>query len=173
MTDTTLEQAAALTRGDAERLLFTEARLLDEWRLSEWLELFTPDCRYWVPCLVEDPEHEPSLIYDDRGRMEERIYRLTETPAHAQSPPSRTQHNITNVEALAGDGPETAVVRCNVVIYEQRPGDPAQVGLGAPRSFAGRCEYRLRRTEGRWRIALKKVDLLDRELPQYNLTFII
>lgn len=164
-----------MTRAEAEDLLFTEARLLDDWLLDEWLSLFSDDCRYWVPCLVEDPAHEPSLIYDDRARMAERIYRLTQTPAHAQSPPSRTQHNITNVEVTQDQrgAADVATARCNLVIYEQRPGDPGQLGLGVPRSFAGRCEYRLRRDYARWRITLKKVDLLDRDLPQYNLTFMI
>lgn len=169
----TRPRARPLAREDAEALLFLEARLLDEWQLEEWLSLFTDDCRYWVPCLVEDPAVEPSLIYDDRTRMEERVYRLTQTPAHAQSPPSRTQHNLTNIEVLAADEPDQATVRCNLILYEQRPGDPGHVGLGAPRSFAGRCEYRLRRVAGDWRISDKKVDLLDRELPHYNLTFMI
>ncbi len=161
-----------MNRGEAEALLFQEARLLDEWLLEDWLALFTDECRYWVPCLVEDPAREPSLIYEDRAGMEERVYRLAQTPAHAQSPRSRTQHNVTNVEVLDHEA-DRATVRCNVVIYEQRPGDTAQVGLGAPRSFAGRCEYRMQRVRQEWRIASKKVDLLDRDLPQYNLTFLL
>jgi benzoate/toluate 1,2-dioxygenase beta subunit len=161
-----------MNRGEAEALLFLEARLLDEWLLEEWLELFADECRYWVPCLVEAPDREPSLIYEDRAGMEERVYRLTRTPAHAQAPRSRTQHNVTNVEVLER-AEDRATVRCNVVVYEQRPGDTSQVGLGVPRSFAGRCEYRLRREQQAWRIASKKVDLLDRELPQYNLTFLL
>jgi benzoate/toluate 1,2-dioxygenase subunit beta len=162
----------ALARADAEALLFLEARLLDDGLLEEWLGLFTDDCRYWMPCLVEDPATEPSLVHEDRTGMEERVYRLTQTPAHAQTPPSRTVHSVTNVEVLDPTGDE-AVVRCNVVVHEQRPGDPGQVGLGAARSIACRCEYRLLRVHRSWRIASKKVDLLERDLPLYNLTFLI
>ena len=32
-----------------ERFLYREARLLDERRFHEWLELFTDDVRYWMP----------------------------------------------------------------------------------------------------------------------------
>ena len=32
-----------------EHFLFEEAALLDNWRLEEWLALFTEDCLYVVP----------------------------------------------------------------------------------------------------------------------------
>ena len=37
-----------VSRAEIEDFLFTEADLLDEWRLPEWLELFTDDVRYWM-----------------------------------------------------------------------------------------------------------------------------
>lgn len=160
------------TREEVEALLYREARLLDERRFEDWLELFTDDCIYWVPVLDGDPRFEPSIIYDDHGRMEERVFRLLDTPAHAQQPPSRTQHDIGNVEVLPGEDGHVEV-RCNLNIHEMRPGDPSQVGLGRPRTFAGRCRYRLRREDGTLRIVEKRVALIDRDLPQYNLTFII
>ncbi len=163
----------AVTRDEALDLLYLEARLLDERRFTEWLDLFTDDCVYWVPTVGDDPSRDPSIIYDTRARMEERVYRLTQTPAHAQSPPSRTQHTISNVEVAHAPAAGEANVLCHLVVFEQRPGDTWQTGLGAPRWFAGRCEYRLRRHGDGWNIALKKVHLLDRELPQFNLTFVI
>jgi 3-phenylpropionate/cinnamic acid dioxygenase small subunit len=33
---------------DVEQFLYREARLLDERRFHEWLELFTEDVRYWT-----------------------------------------------------------------------------------------------------------------------------
>ena len=38
-----------ISRADVEDFLFAEAELLDEWRLPEWLELFTEDAIYYVP----------------------------------------------------------------------------------------------------------------------------
>lgn len=152
--------------------LFAEARLLDDRDLEGWLELFTHDCTYWLPITGDDPSVEPSIIYDDRARMEERVFRLLDTPAHAQTPPSRTQHDLSNIEvADHGNGELTA--RCNLTLHEMRVGDPSQVGLGSPRVLAGRCTYLLRRTDDGLRIVSKRVDLLDREQPQYNLTFVI
>jgi p-cumate 2,3-dioxygenase beta subunit len=53
--------------------------LLDEWRLDEWLELFTDDARYVVPTtdLPEgDPQHDLVFIDDNRTRLQGRVNRL-------------------------------------------------------------------------------------------------
>jgi benzoate/toluate 1,2-dioxygenase subunit beta len=162
-----------LTREAVEDLLYDEAARLDDRRLDDWLELFTEDARYWLPMGIEDAAREPSLIYDDRARMEERVFRLMDTAAYAQMPPSRTQHDITNVRLLAMEQDRVRAA-CHLVVHEVRIGDPSQIGLGAPRHVAGRCEYTLRReADGVWRIEEKIVRLLTRELPQYNLTFVV
>jgi len=41
--------AQLLRRLAVEDFLYREAALLDDWRLDDWLELFTEDCRYAVP----------------------------------------------------------------------------------------------------------------------------
>src|SRR5207245_7019140 len=93
---------AALTGSDAERFLFAEARLLDERRFDEWESLFSEDGSYWVPI---DPAKEPgqgiSIISDDRKRLHERVFRLTQTPVLDQNPPSRTMRLVSNVEVEA------------------------------------------------------------------------
>lgn len=160
------------TLQEVRKTLFTEVRLLDDRDLEGWLELFTQDCIYWLPITSGDPAVEPSIIYDDRNRMEERVFRLLDTPAHAQSPPSRTQHDLSNIEVV-GEQDGVLTVRCNLTLHEIRVGDASQVGLGNHRIVAGRCTYGLRCTEDGLRIAYKQVDLLDREQPQYNLTFVI
>jgi 3-phenylpropionate/cinnamic acid dioxygenase small subunit len=162
----------SVTLTAVEQLLFEEAARLDDRRLDEWLELFTDDAHYWLPMGAEDPQREPSLVFDDRERMEERVFRLMDTAAYAQMPPSRTQHDITNVRILSEDA-EVVRAACHLVVHEVRIGDPSQVGLGVTRSIAGRCEYVLRRHDGGLLIAEKIVRLLGRELPQYNLTFIL
>jgi 3-phenylpropionate/cinnamic acid dioxygenase small subunit len=163
-----------MTREQAEMFLIEEARLLDENLFQEWLALFTEDCLYWLPTVDGDPDFEPSLIYDDRARLEERVYRITQTRAHAQDPVSRTLHNIANV-AVADAGEEQVQVQCNLMLVELRPGDLSQLGLGQQRLLAGRAEYLLAPAgDGmRWRIRRKKVNLINRDLPLYNITFIV
>ena len=161
-----------MERWEAETLLFREATLLDERRFDEWLAMFGEDCRYWVPILDREDEEEPSLIDDDRQRLEERVYRLTSTPAYAQRPPSRTQHNVSNVQVVGPTDDGEVGVTCNLLIVELRTGDATQAGLGKQRLIAAQCQYRF--TGGPdWRIRLKKLTLIDRDLPHYNLSFIL
>ena len=163
---------AALSVEEAARLLTAEARLLDDRRFEEWEGLFTDDAVYWVPIAPDrDPRTAVSIIHDDRQRLRERVYRLTQTPVLDQNPPSRTVRFVSNVEVEpAADG--EAAVRCNQLIAEMRPGGPGQAGLNAPRWLAARCEYRFRRADGRWKIARKTVVFLNSGEPHYNLSFI-
>ena len=66
----------SVSRSDVEDFLFTEADLLDQWRLPEWLTLFTDDAKYEVPCTDLPPDASPdtNLFYiaDDRVRLGER-----------------------------------------------------------------------------------------------------
>ncbi len=162
-----------LSRAEAENLLYHEARLLDEMRLEEWLELFTEDGLYWLPINEKaEPGSDTSLIYDLPIRRQERVYRLLSTPVPSQNPPSRTLHCVMNVEVEDGSDSEARVYSIQVV-YESRVGDFTQVGLGKQRTFAGRCEHRLRYEDGSWRVALKKLVLLDRDASIPNLTFMV
>lgn len=90
-----------ISRTDVEDFLFNEADLLDEWRLPEWLELFTDDAVYYVPAtdLPADASPETSLFYvaDDRFRLSERVKRLMKRTAHAEFPHSKTRHLVSNV----------------------------------------------------------------------------
>ena len=63
----------SVTRSDVEDFLFAEADLLDQWRLPEWLTLFTDDAKYEVPCTDLPPDASPdtNLFYiaDDYVRL--------------------------------------------------------------------------------------------------------
>ena len=154
----------------AQELLYLEARLLDERRFDAWLELFTDDAVYSLPIAISDDRREPALIKDSRARMEERIFRLTKTLAHAQNPPSRTQHHVSNIEVQSREDGLVEIL-CNQTVHELRGGDALQVGLAKHRVFAARCRY-LILPEDSWRIKKKTCNLIDREYPMYNLTFI-
>ena len=164
-----------MTREEAEDFLYTEARLLDEDRLEDWLALFTSDGIYWLPIDEEDdPEREASVIYDDPLQREKRVHQLRQGSRYSQLPASRTIHYLSNVQVEPAPTRE-AHLRCNVLILELRPGDhqAIQKGLGNQRALAGQCFYRLVSQDGGWRIALKKVMLIDRDMPLYNLTFVL
>jgi 3-phenylpropionate/cinnamic acid dioxygenase small subunit len=120
-------------------------------------------------------ELEPSILYDNADQREQRIYQLTRLPHYAQMPPSRTIHNVSNVRVVTPNGSEAVVVQCNLNVVELRPGDhqELQAGLGEQRTLAGQSVYHLRQDNDGWRIALKKVVLIDRDLPIFNFSFIL
>jgi 3-phenylpropionate/cinnamic acid dioxygenase small subunit len=155
-----------LNRSEAEDFLYREARLLDERQYSRWLEMFSPDGTYWIPANHEqtDPAREISLVFDDARRLRDRIARLGSGLAHAQNPPSRTKRLISNVEIDETDA-ETTMVISAFILYELR--------RGKERVFAGRYEHGLKRIDGQWRIASKKVVLVNNNEVIDNLTFIV
>ena len=113
-----------------EQLLIREARLADEGRFEEWLDLFTQECLYWIPSTPGggDPRREVSLEFHDRRRLEDRIEWLRTGRAYAQIPPTRTRRLLANIEVWTA-GPEEVRARANFVIYTHR--------LGAHRAVPG------------------------------------
>jgi 3-phenylpropionate/cinnamic acid dioxygenase small subunit len=157
----------AIDRHQIENFLYTEARLLDERRFAEWLDLFTDDAVYWIPAGGEhpDPKRYVSLVYDDRTRLKQRIGRLLGDFAHSQLPPSRVYRLVGNVEIGEADAREVAV-HCVLALFEVR--------YGKQTVYAARCAYRLRSHDGeKWKIASKRVDLVNRDEIIDNLTFLV
>ena len=149
-----------------ERFVFREARLMDEHRYSEWLSLWTDDALYWVPCNDDDidPTRHVSLIYDDRLRLEDRVRRLESGDAHAQMPKSRLVRVVSNIE-VEGEK-EGLIVHSTFNLQELR--------RGRLNTFAGRSIHRLRSIAGgEFKIASKKVLLINNDEPMGHLTFLI
>ena len=171
---TTKSPRPTLTQQAAEAFLTMEAELLDERRLEEWLKLFTPDGLYWIPLDDTLPaEHSVSIVRDDAMRREERVFHLLHTRFPAQSPSSRTLHMVANVRVIEGGDAGSVTLRSNQVVHEVRVGDYRQLGLGERHTIVAKVEHVLRLEAGEPRIALKKVLLLDRDIPQGNLTFLL
>jgi 3-phenylpropionate/cinnamic acid dioxygenase small subunit len=139
----------------ARRLLEQEARLLDRLLYEEWLTLFTPECAYWIPSTPEggDPRTEIAISFDDRRRLEERVFRLRTGYAWSQAPASRTARMISNVEVFDCARDDQRMVRSNFSI--------AEFWDGEIRVLAGWTGYRLRNIEGAWKISAKQVNLLN------------
>jgi 3-phenylpropionate/cinnamic acid dioxygenase small subunit len=143
---------------EIERFLVDEARLLDEGSWDSWLALFTADAWYWVPLTRDQasPFDAVSLMYDDRRLLETRVRRLRNPNMHAQLPASRTSRIVANVTIEERAPTESAVVvRSKLMLVEYR--------ADKQRIFAGTCRHRLLRTDGGFKIAWKRVDLINSE----------
>jgi benzoate/toluate 1,2-dioxygenase beta subunit len=160
MTQFTDWQRAELTIGDlAERdrfrmLIEREARLLDQLEFDEWLAMYAPECIYWVPATPAggDPRREVAISFDDRRRMEDRVYRLRTGYAWSQAPKSRTVRMVSNIEVFAG-GEGARMVRSNFLISEFRP--------DGVRFLSGFGAHRFVERDGYWLITVRQANLID------------
>jgi 3-phenylpropionate/cinnamic acid dioxygenase small subunit len=153
-------------REECEQLLIREARLIDDREFTEWLDLFTRECLYWIPATPGggDPRREVSLEFHDRRRLEDRIARLQTGCAYSQIPPTRTRHLLTNIEMWTVS-PQEVRARANFMIYTYRS--------GIQRAVPGWCGYVLRQEEGSWKIAVKQINLIDSDQGQENNSFVL
>ena len=136
-----------------ERFLYQEAMLLDEWRLEEWLALYTDDARYLVPSPQfpqGDPPEYPALIDDDLVRLRGRVGRLLGGHAHREYPFSRTRHLVSNVLVTALRDCDVAVSAA-FVVYRARDHNLVQ--------YVGRYRYTLITRDRDFRIREKRVEL--------------
>lgn len=142
-----------VSRSQVEDLLYLEARLLDEWRLDDWLQLYTQDARYVIPATDTpdgDPDRDLVLIDDDRPRMESRVERLNSRRAYREYPHSNTRHMISNVEILGRtDDHLDVVAACAVFRFRD---DRASY-------YVGRCLLALVLVDGALRIHSKRIEL--------------
>ncbi|MDP4155843.1 MAG: aromatic-ring-hydroxylating dioxygenase subunit beta [Bacillota bacterium] len=159
--------ASKETHAEVERFLFREARLLDEGKMEDWLELFNSECLYWIPMVPGggNPLKEVSLAFDDRRRLEDRIYRLRTGYAWSQTPASRTIRLLSNIEVWQDGREEQVRVRTNFILNEFR--------TGRNKIYSGWYGYRLQKENGDWKITVKQVNLIDCDQGHENLTFIL
>ena len=150
-----LAVADPAVRDQFRQLLEREARLLDQLRFDEWMALYAPECIYWVPGTPAggDPRREVAISFDDRRRIEDRIFRLRTGYAWSQAPKSRTVRMISNVEVFATAEDATRMVRSNFLISEFRP--------DGTRFLSGWCGHRFVRRAGNWQIEVRQVNLID------------
>lgn len=151
---------------EAEAFLIKEARLMDEHRYDEWLELWEPELVYWIPCNEDDfdPGRHVSLIYDGRDGLTERLWRLKGKQAHAQRPKSKLLRTVSNIVIEQDDG-GTLVVSSAFVLGEVRN--------GVQSIYLGRNLHTLVRRGEALRMKQKKVMLLNNDAPLGNLTFLL
>ncbi|QAY95526.1 ring-hydroxylating dioxygenase subunit beta [Methylovirgula ligni] len=136
-----------------ERLLYREARFLDEHRFDEWLDLYSSDAIYWIPAghFDIDPEEHVSIIYDTRVEMERRVARLKSGFAYAEDPPARTHRAVSNVEI---DVTEPDIVVSSVLMLFALSKHKYTI-------HSARCEFVLKPGDNDdFKIARKKIGLL-------------
>jgi len=166
--------ARLLLKAEIEDFLYHEVDLLDERRYDEWLDLFTDDARYWMPMRRNVPHDEREREFTragldvnwfDEGKdtLTRRV-RQIQTGVHwAEEPPSRLCHMLSNVQIVAAT-PSEVTVKCRFLIYRNRVETETDF-------LVGKREDVLRRVDGSWKIAHRKIVLDQSVLLAKNLTF--
>ena len=165
-----------LLQMDVERFLYTEALLLDERRLTEWLDLLAEALHYFMPIRrnikfgdwnleFSDPESEISYFDEGKDILEGRVRQINTGVHWAEEPVSRFDHIISNVLILREDNDEVDV-SSKFFVYQNRLQDEVQM-------FVGRRYDTLRRdTETGFKVVKREI-LLDQNvlLPKVVNTF--
>jgi benzoate/toluate 1,2-dioxygenase subunit beta len=140
---------------NVEQFLYHEARLLDTGQLEAWLELFTDDATYWVPLEKEqsDPFETSSIIHDDRTLLGLRVKQARHPRAHARLPLARTVHQVGNIQILEKDSEVHVNSTLQLVEFRNE----------RQRVWGALVEHRLRRAGDGFKIAHKRVDLVNSE----------
>jgi 3-phenylpropionate/cinnamic acid dioxygenase small subunit len=133
-----------------------EARLLDQQRLEDWLNLFTEDGHYWMP--VEwgqtDPRLTTSLMYEDKLLLRIRIDRLKGKATYSQNPKSRCHHVLQTPQVDERDDGEGRYVTWTPMHYVETRNDDQQL-------YAAWATHTLTVVDGKLKIKLKRVDLIN------------
>lgn len=142
-----------------ERFLYRQAEILDEGQWDDWLALFTEDGFYWMPAEGDQTEGDglPNIFWEDNDLMMMRIARNTHQRAHSQAPHNRLNHVVSGAiiesEAPNGDIVVRSRFHCTEYLrYEVR-------------QFSGKYRHCLTKTGDGYKIALQRVDLVNREGP--------
>jgi 3-phenylpropionate/cinnamic acid dioxygenase small subunit len=163
---------------EVEQFLYREARLLDERRFHEWLELFTDDVHYWMAgrrnrypktskaIAILDPDRyvdedlteddELAILDENKQTLSARVARLDTGMAWAEDPPSRTRHLLANIEIEPGDAASELEVYSNFIVYRSRSEIEQDFYVGARRDVLRLCD-------GTWKIACRKL-ILDQNV---------
>src|SRR5437763_17174525 len=168
-----------LLKQEIEDFLYREADLLDERRYEDWLALIAEDVRYWMPMRrnvkVGEPEREftragQDINWFDEGKetLTRRVKQILTGMHWAEEPVSRISHMVSNVRLLeinpSVTEPAEVTVRCRFLIYRNRVETETDI-------LVGKREDLLRRTDGQWQIARRKIILDQNVLLTKNLTF--
>jgi dibenzofuran dioxygenase subunit beta len=159
--------ASLMLQHEIEQFLFHEVRLLDDGKFDEWLELFTDDCRYWMPVRETTMDQADAvrgsrdlpIFDDDKAFLTARVSRLTKTPmAHAEQPRSRTRHCLTNISVTTHKNHDVTV-SANFIVYQSR--------LERTEStFVGHRTDLLKAIDNQWRIFQRKIILDQTMIPR-------
>jgi 3-phenylpropionate/cinnamic acid dioxygenase small subunit len=152
--------------------VYYEARLLDEERYEDWLDLYADDAYYWMPLSYGQPDARlhTSLMHEDKLLLRVRIDRLAGQRTFSQQPKSRC-HHLLQQPAVERGHPDSAPAAGRHVLrtafhYVETRGDSQAL-------YAGWATHTLVETGGALKIAFKKIELVNSEAAFGNIQLLM
>ena len=165
-------QESMLLQYEVEQFLYDEARLLDERKFDEWLELLTDDIHYWMPIrrttMMRDIENEftapgaMAFFDDNKTYLGIRVKKMSAGNAWSEDPPSRTRHFVTNIRIVDIEG-DDITIDANFHLYRTRLDSEED-------SWIGRRKDVIRREDGHLKIASRHIFLEQTLIKSQNMS---
>lgn len=145
-----------ITQPDIVAFVYHEARLLDEHRFDEWLNLFAPDGRYWMPLELGQADRRltASLMDEDLFLLRLRVERLKGNRTYSQKPKSRCHHVLQQPQIDVFDPMAGRYVSWTAMHY-------VETRLDQQEFYAAWATHELTEIDGSLRIQMKRVDLVN------------
>lgn len=150
-----------------------EAKLLNQRRFDEWIDVVTEDIKYVVPVRVSREAGDDVNEFSDRSQhfnenyeeLNERVVRFQKEYAWSENPPSRIRRFVTNIiPKETDDGIE---VESSVLVYRSRRDKDEPDILSAVR------KDKLVEDNGELKLDDRRVLLDNTKIPSKNFAFFI
>ena len=165
-------QENMLLQYEVEQFLYHEARLLDDRKFDEWLDLLTDDIHYWMPIrrttTMREIENEftapgaMAFFDDDKTYLTIRVKKMSAGNAWSEDPPSRTRHFVSNISIVEIQG-DDITIDANFHLYRTRLDSEED-------SWLGRRKDVLRRVDGNFMIACRHIFLEQTLIKSQNMS---
>ncbi len=168
-----------ILKDEIEEFLYQEAELLDERQFEDWLDLLTEDIRYWMPMRRNvkfgelDREftragHDINWFDEGKDTLTRRVKQILTGVHWAEEPLSRICHIVSNVQVLeaipSASEPTEVKIKSRFLVYRNRVETETDF-------LVGKREDVLRKVNGGWNVAQRKIILDQNVLLAKNLTF--
>ncbi|MEH2520073.1 3-phenylpropionate/cinnamic acid dioxygenase small subunit [Bradyrhizobium sp. AZCC 1610] len=133
-----------------------EARLIDQQRFDEWLDMYADDAFYWMPLEWNqtDPRLTCSLMYEDKLLLSIRVERLKGARTFSQKPKSRCHHVLQTPQVDSRNTAANSYVTWTAMHY-------VETRLEEQTLYAAWATHHMSVEDGRLKINLKRVDVIN------------
>ncbi|MGB9190127.1 3-phenylpropionate/cinnamic acid dioxygenase subunit beta [Acinetobacter sp.] len=159
---------------EISQFLYREAKLLDDWKFREWLDVMADDISYTLRTTPNAQTRdrrrsvEPPTTWvfnDNKHLLERRVARLETGMAWAEEPPSRTTHMVSNVIVEPTEVAGEYDVYVTYLLYRSQKEKDITI-------YCGKRHDKIRKVEGGlgWQIFDRKITLDQVTYTSHNLS---